>query len=102
MSSCPPTLSIANLSTARRQVGPSCCASRASFAVCSTPSLGTITPLYSGIPLYSGAAGAAGAGVAQVADYITDANCKANYIRLSKPACVADGKCSPVGSEGCT
>jgi len=48
------------------------------------------------------AAGAAGAGVAQVSDYIADANCKANYIRPSKPACVADGKCSPVGSEGCT
>jgi hypothetical protein len=39
------------------------------------------------------------ANVAQVHDHINDKNCLTNYIRKSAPACVANGKCFPHGTE---
>lgn len=41
---------------------------------------------------------------AEVHDYIQNDNCKQNYIRMHRPACVtADGVCHPSGSgiDGC-
>ena len=40
-----------------------------------------------------------GPGVALVHDYIADTNCKENYIRKHKPACLRDGQCFPAGTE---
>jgi hypothetical protein len=42
---------------------------------------------------------AAAAKVAQVHDYIMDDNCKQNYIRFSKKACVDGARCFPYGSD---
>jgi len=47
-------------------------------------------------------AGAAAASVAQVEDYIANQRCLEQYIRFSKPACVANGECFEPGSNGCT